>query len=306
VVDADRLDDESHPGMLAEVVLPADSDLVDTTPRDAKLVERFDTKVIAMRRGEEVSQSELADRRLRAGDTLLLQTTQSALDFLGEEGEIITLDGQAEPDTEPEPEPPSLDRTAPLSVGILLAAVLLAAVTPLSIPITALGGVVAMVATGCLSAGDAYDAVSWNVIFLLAGILPLGVALQRTGGAAALGDLLGGVAAGLPLLAVVAVVYVAAALLAAVVTPVATVVLFGPVAIDTARTVGVDPFAVVLATLFGASAAYITPIGYQTNLMVYGPGGYRFTDYVRVGLPLLAILTVVATVGIALLYGVRP
>ena len=189
-------------------------------------------------------------------------------------------------------------------VGLLVLAVLLAAVTPVAIPVTALGAVVALVATGCLSTSDAYDAVSWNVIFLLAGILPLGIALQRTGGAAVVGDVLGGIASGLAPTLVLGLVYLLAALLAAVITPVATVVLLGPIAVDTAATIGADGFSFLLATLFGASAAYITPIGYQTNLMVYAPGGYRFTDYLRVGLPLLLVLSVVSTLGIAVLYGV--
>jgi di/tricarboxylate transporter len=304
-VDAERLEAETHPGMLMEVVVPGDSGLVDETPADAKLTERFETKVLAVRRGDEVETGGLSGRRLRAGDTLLLQTTESAIDYLREEGDVIPLELTSE-QTEPTdgPRVPELDVRAPLSLGILLAAVLLAAVTPLSIPVTALGGVVAMVATGCLTAADAYDAVSWNVVFLLAGILPLGVALQRTGGAALIGDLVGGLAVGIPPALVLGVVYLLAALLAAVITPVATVVLLGPIAVDTARAIGADGFAFVLATLFGASAAYITPIGYQTNLMVYGPGGYRFTDYTRVGLPLLVILSVVSTAGIAVLYGV--
>ena len=304
-VDAERLEAETHPGMLMEVVIPADSGLIDETPAEAKLTERFETKVLALRRGDEVETSGFSGRRLRAGDTLLLQTTESAIDYLREEGDVIPLELTADR-TEPAdgPRVPELDVRAPLSLGILLAAVLLAAATPLSIPITALGGVVAMVATGCLTAADAYDAVSWNVVFLLAGILPLGVALQRTGGAALIGDLVGGLAVGISPVLVLGVVYLLAALLAAVITPVATVILLGPIAVDTARVIGADGFSFVLATLFGASAAYITPIGYQTNLMVYGPGGYRFTDYIRVGLPLLVILSVVSTVGIAVLYGV--
>jgi di/tricarboxylate transporter len=304
-IDEERLEAESHPGMLVEVVVPPDSGLIDSTPTDEKLTKRFETKVVAVRRGDEILREGISDRSFRAGDTLLLQTTESALDFFQEEGDLISLESTREPTPDVEsPSPPSLGIRAPISVGILVAAVLLAAFTPLAIPVTALAGVVAMVATGCLTTAEAYDAVSWSVVFLLAGILPLGIALQRTGGAAFLGDLLGSVAVTLSPVLVVALVYLLTALVAAIVTPVATVVLVGPVAVDTARTIGADPFAFVLATLFGASAAYVTPIGYQTNLMVYGPGAYRFSDYARVGVPLLALLTVVTTAGITLLYGV--
>lgn len=330
-----------HPGILAEVVVPPSSGLVGTTPTEARLAERFGTQVLALRRGGTVLSTALADRAIEPGDTLLLRTTDPSIDFLREEGDVIPLSersdtaadandtagtaeaisgapagpgsgtgapGSGEADREsPRPAGAGGDGTglrAPLSVGILLGAVLLAAVTPVAIPVTALGGVVAMVATGCLNANEAYDAVSWNVVFLLAGILPLGVALQRTGGAAALGEAIGGLSSGLPPVVALGAIYLLAALAAAVVTPVATVVLLGPVAVDIAATIGAPTLSFVLAVLFGASAAYISPIGYQTNLMVYGPGGYRFTDYTRVGIPLVALLAVVSTAAIALLYGV--
>ncbi|MEA5407642.1 SLC13 family permease [Haloarculaceae archaeon H-GB2-1] len=189
-----------------------------------------------------------------------------------------------------------------MTLGILLSVVGVAATTSISIAITALGGVVAMVATGCLSTADAYDAVSWNVIFLLAGVLPLGVALQRTGGAEFLAALVGQVGAVAPPIFVLGLFFVLASLLAAVVTPVATVVVMIPVAVNTAQTLGANPFAFLLGTMFGASAAYSTPIGYQTNLMVYSPGGYKFTDYARVGAPLQLLLAVVATVGITVFW----
>jgi di/tricarboxylate transporter len=318
----------AHPGILTEVVVPPSSGLVGTTPTEARLAERFRTQVLALRRGGTVTTADLADRPIETGDTLLLRTTEPSVDFLREEGDVIPVSDRsdaaadtiadadraaglaADLDAGPGDADGSSDTgdgvglRAPLSVGILLGAVLLAAATPLAIPVTALGGVVAMVVTGCLNANEAYDAVSWNVVFLLAGILPLGVALQRTGGAAVLGEAIGGLTGGLPPVAALGAVYLLAAGAASVVTPVATVVLLGPVAVDTAATIGASALPFVLSVLFGASAAYISPIGYQTNLMVYGPGGYRFTDYTRVGLPLVALLAVVSTATIALLYGV--
>ncbi|MHB9287760.1 SLC13 family permease [Halobacteriales archaeon Cl-PHB] len=295
-----------HPGMLAEVVLPPDSGLRGATAAEEDLLGRFDTTVIAVRRGDDVIRDGLDDLAFSAGDTLLLQTTESAVAHLQDEGDAILTDTLGEPADldRPRRPVPDLDYRAPVSVAILVAAVFLAAFTSLAIPVTALGGVVAMVVAGCLRPADAYDAVSWNVVFLLAGVLPLGVALQRTGGAAVIGETLAGVAGGLPPVAALGLVYLFASLLAAVVTPVATVVLLTPVAIDLGTAMGADPFAFVLASLFGASAAYLTPIGYQTNLMVYGPGGYRFTDFTKVGLPLLALLTLVVPAGIALLHGV--
>jgi di/tricarboxylate transporter len=161
-----------------------------------------------------------------------------------------------------------------------------------------------MIATGCLSSADAYDAVGWNVVFLLAGVLPLGTALQGTGGDEFLAAALFGNASGLPVVVVLALFYLLTSLLANVITPVASVVLIIPIAVDTAGRIGADGFAFLLAVTFGASGAFMTPVGYPTNLMVYGPGGYRFTDYLRVGAPLQMLLTVVVTLGIVVLFGV--
>jgi di/tricarboxylate transporter len=186
----------------------------------------------------------------------------------------------------------------------MLAVIGVAALGLLPIVIAALGGVVAMVVTGCLKPNEAYDAVSWNIIFLLAGVIPLGLAMQRTGGAEFLAALLVGSADVLPVLAVLGLFYLLTGLLANIITPVASVVLMIPIAVDTASRIGANGLTFLLAVMFAASAAFMTPIGYQTNLMVYGPGGYKFTDYLRVGAPLQLLLTVVTTLGLAYFWGV--
>jgi di/tricarboxylate transporter len=129
--------------------------------------------------------------------------------------------------------------------------------------------------------------------------------MQRTGGDALLSSLLAGSAAVLPLLGVLALVSLLSSLLANVITPVATVVLMIPIAVDTAARIGANRLTFLLGVMFAASTAFMTPIGYQTNLMVYGPGGYRFTDYVRVGAPLQLLVTVVTTLGLAAFWGVQ-
>jgi di/tricarboxylate transporter len=173
----------------------------------------------------------------------------------------------------------------------------------LPIAVAALAGVVAMVVSGVLSPTEAYDAVNWNVVFLLAGVVPLGIALRETGTVALAADSLVAATAGLPAIAVLALFYLLTGGFANVITPVASVVLFLPVAVSTAAEVGADPFSFALAVTFAASTAFTTPVGYQTNLMVYGPGGYRFSDYVRVGAPLQLLLAVVTSAGIALYWG---
>jgi di/tricarboxylate transporter len=189
-------------------------------------------------------------------------------------------------------------------VGILLGVVVVAAANLLPIAIAALAGMVAMIVTGLLDPGEAYDAVSWEIIFLLAGVVPLGVAMQETGGAAFLAGAIVSVADVLPAVVVLALFYLLTGLLANVITPVASVALVLPVAVDAAATIGADAFAFALGVTFAGSTAFMTPVGYQTNLMVYSPGGYRFTDYLRVGAPLQLLLTVVTPPAIDLIWTV--
>jgi di/tricarboxylate transporter len=176
----------------------------------------------------------------------------------------------------------------------------------LQVPIlvSALAGVVAMVGTGVVRPNEIYDGVAWDVIVLLAGVIPLGMALEQTGAAEVLGAAVAATSLVLPVVGVLWVFYVGTALVTEVVSNNASVVLMIPVAIDAATRLGADPFGFVLAVTFAASTAFLGPIGYQTNLFVYGPGGYRYTDYARVGAPLQAVLSVVTVAGIVFFWGV--
>jgi di/tricarboxylate transporter len=193
---------------------------------------------------------------------------------------------------------------APVVVAVVVAVVGAAAAGLVSIAISALAGVVAMVVTGVLEPEEAYDAVSWDVIFLLAGMIPLGIALENAGGAAFVAAVVVSVAGAVPPLAVVGLFYLVTALVTNVVSNNATVVLLVPVAVDVATQLGANAFAFVLAVTFAASTSFLSPVGYQTNLMVYEPGGYEFTDFLRVGGPLQLVMAVVTTLGIAVFWGV--
>lgn len=305
-VTEDELADPAGRGTLVETVVGTDSPLAGTTIAESRLRQRFGATVLAVRRGGDLVHERLGDVQLGEGDGLLLHTTDEAVDLIVETDDLVVTEvarqngvGLADPDPEP-----LFETRVPLAVGIVAAVVAMAALGLLDIVIAALGGVVAMVATGIIRPGDAYDAVNWEVVFLLAGVLPLGLALQRSGGAEFLGALIADSGSVLPALAVVGLFYLLTGLLASLVTPVATIALLLPVAIDTATRLGADPFTFVLAVTFAASTAFVTPIGYQTNLMVYSAGGYRFTDYARVGAPLQLLLAVVTTLGIDLIWGV--
>jgi di/tricarboxylate transporter len=191
-----------------------------------------------------------------------------------------------------------------LAIGIVAAVVALAGLGILPIVVSALAGSLAMVVTRCLDPGEIYEAVQWDVILLLAGVIPLGIALERTGAATLIADGVVASSAALPVIGVLAVFYLLTALLTNVISNNASVVLMIPVAVETAQAVDASATAFLFAVMFAASTAFMTPVGYQTNLFVYGPGGYRFTDYVRVGGPLQLLLMGVTTLGIATMFGI--
>ena len=293
-------------GLLAKAVVPEHSPFAGESVAETGLREFHETSVLAVRRGGDLIRTGVTEETLRAGDLLLIRTTDTAVQYFAETGDLIvadegTLDRLA--DADPESVAPLSPKT-PLAVGIFVGVVGVAAVGALPVVIAALAGVVAMVTTGCLTSADAYDAVSWNVIFLLAGVIPLGLALESTGGAALVSSFLVTTGEVLPPVGVMFLLYAITGVLASVITPVATAVLLIPVGVTTAAGLGANEFAFLLAVMFASATSFMTPIGYQTNLMVYGPGGYEFTDFLRVGGPLQLLLAVVATVGIAVGWGV--
>ena len=290
-------------GTLVEAVVAPGSALEGETLRTADLRRRYTDTVLAFRRGNELIHEGLADFQMSEGDGLLVYTTQETVDRLRSDGDLVVTEVATLPN-EQETFPPLFETKAPLAVGVVGGVVALAALNVLPIAIAALAGVVAMVVGGVIETREAYEAVDWEVILLLAGIIPLGLAIQTSGGATYLGELVAAAAPALPAVVVLAAFYLLTGLLANLVTPVASVVLVLPIAVETAANVGADQFAFALGVTFGAATAFTTPIGYQTNLMVYAPGGYRFTDYVRVGLPLQLLLAVVTPVAIDLLYSV--
>lgn len=290
---------------LAKAVVPETSPFVGESIAETRLQDFFRTTVLAVRRGSELIRTDLDEATVEAGDLLLVQTDNDAIQYFSESGDLVVIEEDAfdrmmEAGIE---EVVPLSQKTPIAVAIMAGVVSTAALNLLSIVIAALGGVFLMIVTGCLSSADAYDAVSWNIIFLLAGVIPLGLAMEATGGAALIAEGLVSTAAVLPLVAVLLLFTIVTGLLANVITPVATVILMIPVAIDAAARLDANGFAFLLAVMFASATSFMTPVGYQTNLMVYGPGGYEFTDFLKVGGPLQILLAIVTTVGIAAIWG---
>ncbi|EMA14575.1 SLC13 family permease [Haloarcula marismortui] len=302
-VDDAELETANERKNLVEVVVAPGSSLIGETLASTNFRQRYDATVLALRHGQELYRQRMDHVTLRIGDTLLVQATPESIDRLNRNNDFIVAQEVARPDFR--------RSKIPVAIGIVAAVVGVAALTPVHIVISALGGALAMVLTGCLRPPELYDAVQWDVIFLLAGVIPLGTALQETGGADLLAELFvmgaGSVlTAGGGLAVVLGLMYLVTALLTNIISNNASVVLMIPVAIETAQQLNANAFAFVLAVTFAASTAFMTPVGYQTNLLVYGPGGYRFTDYLKVGAPLQAVFAVATTLGIAYFWGLAP
>jgi di/tricarboxylate transporter len=294
-VDEAELQQAENVQNLVEVVVAPGSFLVGESLASTNFRQRYDATVLALRRGGDIVRERMDHRQLRVGDTLLIQATGDSIDRLNNNRDFIVAQEVTRPDFR--------ESKIPVAVGLILAVVGVAALTPVPIVVAALAGALGMVLTGCLKPTEVYDSVQWDVIVLLAGVIPLGIAMQETGGANYLAELVVLAAAALPPLGVLALMYVVTAVLTNIVSNNAAVVLMVPVAAQVATDVGASMFAFILAVTFAASTAFMTPVGYQTNLFVYGPGGYRFTDYVTVGAPLQLLFAGATTLGIAVLYG---
>ncbi len=296
-----RTEDDLHPGeeepVLVEVVIPSGSFLVGENLASSTFRQRYDANVLAFRSRGKVVRDRFEEIRIRVGDTLLVQAPPDSLTRLVENEDFIVAHEFENVTYRSE--------KIPFAVAIVAGVVALPALNILPIVVSALGGVVAMILSGVLKPNELYKSVEWNVIFLLAGVIPLGIALQQTGAAALLGNAVASTATFLPAIGVLWVLYLATGLLTSVISNNASVVLMIPVAASAAQSIGANAFAFVLAVTFAASTAFMTPVGYQTNLFVYGPGGYTFSDFIRVGAPLQLLLSIVTVLGIAFFWGVR-
>lgn len=262
---------------LVEAVLSPQSDVRGMTIRDARFRDRFGAVVVAVARGGERVKGNLGSIRLQPGDVLLLEARpafvsrqQYARDFL-----LINNLGI---------ESPRHDK-APLAWGILLALVSAAALGLLSMLNAAMLGAAAMLLTGCCSAGQAQHSLHVPVLLTIASSFALGTALEVTGAAQYIGSSIIGVAGGDALL-MLALSYVAVSLLTEFITNNAAAVVMLPIVLSLASAAGLplEPF--VFAVMMAASASFATPLGYQTNMMVFGPGNYRFSDFLKVGVPM--------------------
>lgn len=279
---------------LAEVVIGPNSSLSGQTLRQIDFRARFGLSVMAIRHHGRTRVFGLSETPLAFGDALLIEGPPERLSLLRRDPDFMVL------------EPPKLEmrrrEKAPYAVAVL--AGVLAAVTTgiLSVPTAMLAGAVLMVITGALSMDEAYQAIEWKSVFLIAGMLPLGLVMETTGTARLLADQIVLLVGDWGALAVVMGIFLLTALLTEVMSNAAATVLVVPIAIDAARSLSADPHAFVMAVVLAASTSFLMPIGHQVNVLVYGPGGYRFTDYTRVGVWLNILLFFVVALTLPLIW----
>jgi len=285
----EHLVDDEHPlsnegQRLAEVAITAGSALVGSRLNEARLRSRYGLRFLAMHRGQsgdEVRGRSLDRVILQHGDVLLVQSNDKELAECKMTGDFLVLDGSVDlPRT----------RKAPIALAIIIAVVCTAALGILPIEVSAVAGCLVLIVTGCLSWKDATNALSVQVILIVVSSLALGVSLMRTGGADFLAQLFLAATFGIPPSIVIGGLILLMALMTNVVSNNAAAVIGTPIAIQIATRLGmpVEPF--VLAVLFGANLSFATPMAYKTNLLVMNAGGYRFNDFVRVGIPLMVIM----------------
>ena len=270
-----------------EAIIGPQSELVGKTVRESNIRRGFGVVVAAVhRKGVNLSEG-YQDIELAFGDTLLMEGPVHNLMRLQQEGNFLSLN-------ESVVKAPRKSKVA-IAVAILAAVVLGAACDLISITSAALVGAVLAVVTRCIDLRDGYKSIEWNILFLIYGMLGIGLAMEKTGGAALIANQVVGLLSGFGPVVVLAAVYLLAWVLTELVTNNAVAILLTPIAISIAVSLGVDPRPFIVAIMFGASASFSTPIGYQTNTYVYGAGGYKFADFIKVGIPLNLILWAVAT-----------
>ncbi|MCP5098742.1 MAG: SLC13 family permease, partial [Chloroflexi bacterium] len=291
-INLDRL--TNGPMGVVQAMLSPFTTLSNKTLQSLNFRERFGLNVLAIWRGGQAYRSNLAERPLRLGDALLLYGPRQKIKRLGQEPDFLVLHQDAQADFR--------TQKAPIAGIIMLGVISVVLLGWLPISIAAIIGAILMVLTGCMDMEEAYRFIEWKAVFLIAGMLPLGIAMETTGAAAYLANgmvqLIGHLGphvllAGLFILAMLATLFMPNPVVA---------VLLAPIALTSAADLGISPYPLMITIAFGASASFLSPVGHPSNVLVMAPGGYRFVDYVKVGLPLTLVLLVVVVTAVPLLW----
>jgi di/tricarboxylate transporter len=290
----------AHEGMMVEAILGPNSDVLGKTIEEVNFRQHYRMVVLAVHRKGKNLREKIASLRLEFGDTLLLLGTDNAIQNLQASEDIILMSNNA-----------IQSKTSKLKMGLVLAAVagvVVSAATGIApIAVAAIVACVALFVTDCIRPKDGYGAVQWNLLFIIYGMLGMGVAMEETGASLYLANNLisavtGFVAPEWQPYVMLACVYLLTNALTESLSNNAAAVLMATLAIGIAETLGVSMRPFLFAVAIAASASFATPIGYQTNTYVYGAGGYRFSDFTKAGLPLNIICFITSVCLIPLIW----
>ena len=292
----EELEQEDH--ILAECLITDNSELIGQTLQEANFRRSFGSFVLAIRREGEVIRRKLAQFILKPFDTLLVYGPQDRINQLASrEGFIVLGKVNASLDSHP---------LWWLSIFTILFAVVMAIFKIIPIVVGVILGVIALLLARVITPNEAYSSVHWQVIIVIAAFLPMGAAIQKTGLDNDIGLFITNIVSMFPdhliPYILLAVIYLITMLLTEIASNVATAIIMTPITLKLAEQASYEPLPFIFAVCYAASASFITPIGYQTNLMVFGPGGYRYSDYIKVGLPLGIILWIISVMVIPMIW----
>ena len=289
---------ESERLTLMDATLDPRSALAGKSVGELNFRERYGIELAGIWREGETIGTELADERLQIGDALLLLGPRDRLQLLSSDSDFLVLTplGQEPPDT----------RRAPLAAAIMLGVVVTVMLGYAPISISAVIGGTVMVLTGCLNMEQAYRAIDWRAIFLIAGMLPLGTAMQDTGAATYLADQVMELLGDAGPWPVIMGLYILTAMATMIIPTAALVVLMSPIVLSAMSDMGLSPETAMMAVAMAASASFTSPISHPANILVMGPGGYRFVDYLKVGVPLTIVVFITVMVLLPILWPLSP
>lgn len=274
--------------VLVEAVIAPYSVLNGKTLKQMQFRTVFGATAHAIRHRGVTMQENLETTTLQAGDVLLIEVNSDRLEHLKAHRAFVLVSEV--------PVAGFRKRKMFAALAIAGAAIAAAATGLVPIVVSAVAGSILLILTRCLTPDEAYEAIEWKIIFLMAGVLTLGTAMEKTGTAYLIADFLVNIVGDAGPTAVLSAFYLLTAVMTAVMSNNATVALLVPIAINAAESLGIEPRPLLIAVTFAASLDFMTPFGYQTNTIIYGPGRYKFVDYLRVGTPLNLLFWVLATV----------
>lgn len=291
-------DIQSFDAKLVEGVIAPHSEFIGKTLKDLNFREEFGATVLALRHRGVLMREKLSETKLDAGDALLLEVRKRRYNQLRQNSAFVII-------SEVEQEKFRKSKIIP-AIAIIAAVILTASSGYMDIVSAAVIGSILMVLVGCIRMQEAYKAIEWRIIFLLAGVLALEAAMVNSkAGDLISHQIISTVGVWGPI-AMVSAFYLMTFVLTEMMSNTATAALLTPVAIATANQLGVNPRPFLVAVMFAASASFMTPVGYQTNTLIYGPGQYRFADFLKVGTPLNFLFWITATILIPVIWPFEP